>query len=194
MMTIFEPLFILLVLTTIAVLFMAAVAALTGRPANALKLLRRLGIAAAAYFTIVLAVAALGTQKVYHVGDMQCFDDWCITVSGVAHAPAGAGQAWTVTLRISSRAKRVSQRENGAAVYLTDSQHRRFAPDATASEPPLDTRLEPGESVETKRTFQLPPDAAGVSLVFAHEGGFPIGALIIGENEFFHKLAIVKLD
>ncbi|MFI5244756.1 MAG: hypothetical protein ACHQQR_05980, partial [Gemmatimonadales bacterium] len=80
------------------------------------------------------------------------------------------------------------------AVYLTDSLHRRFDPDPAETAVPLDVRVAPGESVDAVRRFDLPADAGGVELVFTHEGGFPIGAFIIGENQLFHKASVVKLD
>jgi hypothetical protein len=194
MMTVFEPLFILLFLATVATLLTAAVAALRGERPRALRILRRLAIGAAVYFAAVLLVAFLSIPPVHHIGEPMCSDDWCITVVNATHTPSGSTQSWNVTLRISSRAKRVEQRENGAAVYLTDSLRRRFDPDPAEASVPLDVRVGPGESLDAMRRFDLPADAAGVELVFTHEGGFPIGAFIIGENQLFHKASIVRLD
>ena len=80
MMNIFEPLFLLLVLVTIITLVTAAVLALSGKLARAGRNLRRLAIGAAVYFAVVMAVSILSPRKVYHLGDTQCFDDWCIAV------------------------------------------------------------------------------------------------------------------
>lgn len=194
MMTIFEPLFLLLFLAAIAALVTAAVAALRGARPRALRILRRLAIGAAAYFATVLLVAFFSIPPVHHIGEAMCFDDWCITVVDAARSPSGSGQSWKVTLRISSRAKRVYQRENDAAVYLTDSRHRRFDPDPSQISVPLDVRVGPGESAVALRRFDLPADAGGIKLVFTHEGGVPIDAFIIGENQFFHHASAVKLD
>lgn len=194
MMTIFEPLFLLLVLASVVTLGRAAVVAVREGPARALRILRRLAIGAGAYMAIVVVVAFVTPQKAYRIGDQQCFDDWCIAVLDARPAHGNAGTNWTLTLRISSRAKRVAQRENGAAVYLTDALHRRFDPAPDAAAVPLDSQLQPGESVDVSRQFTLPPDAAQVGLVFTHNSGFPIGSLIIGENAWFHPLAIVRID
>src|ERR1017187_10402077 len=118
MMTIFEPLFILLFLATVATLLTAAGAALSGQRPRALRILRRLAIGAGMYFAAVLLVAFFTIPPVHRIGEPMCFDDWCITVVDATHVPSGSAQSWKVTLRISSRAKRVEQRENGAAVYL----------------------------------------------------------------------------
>jgi hypothetical protein len=190
MMTVFEPLFILLFLAAFITLVVAAVAAATGRRPRAFTILRRLAICAAVYFAIVLIVAATSTPHVYHIGDPQCFDDWCITIADATEARTDSAETWTVTVRISSRAKRVTQSETGATVYLTDSLHRRF--DLAPGTPvmPLDARLQPGESIESVRFYKLPPDARRVGLVYTHEGVFPIGDFIIGENEWFHKTVV----
>ena len=194
MMTIFEPLFLLLFLATVVTLLTAAVAALRGQRPRALRILRRLAIGAGAYFAAVLLVAFFSTPPVHQVGETMCFDDWCITIADAKPTTTGSGQSWSVKLRISSRAKRITQRENYAAVYLVDSRGRKFHSDPASATVPLDSRVGPGESIEATRVFELPPDASDVRLVFTHEGGFPIWAFIIGENQLFHNATVVKLD
>jgi hypothetical protein len=194
MMTLFEPLFILLVLASLAACVAAAIAALRGERPRARRIVRRLARGAAVYGGVVLAVAFLARPPLHRVGEPLCSDDWCITVTGAKRTDTDSGQAWRVTLRISSRAKRIVQGERYAAVYLTDSRGREFRAGTAEAAVPLDTRLGPGESVDAIRRFELPADATGVRLVFTHEGGFPIGALIVGENEFFHRAAVVRLD
>lgn len=193
-MTIFEPLFILLVLVAVGSLLTAAVLAVRGQGARALRILRRLAYSAGAYFAVVLIVALVTPQRVYRVGEPHCFDDWCLTVTGATRKPAGAAVSWIVTLRVSSRARRITQSEKGAAIYLTDSRRRRFDPVPGASSGALDVRVGPGESAEAAQTFALPPDATDVGVVFFHASGFPIGLFIVGENELFRPGAIVPLE
>lgn len=193
-MTLFEPLFILLVLAAVATLATAAVAALRGQRPRALGILQRLAIGAVFYFAVVLIVAFAAVPAVHRIGEPQCFDDWCITVTAAKRTDSGSVQSWSVTLRISSRAKRVQQRENGAAVHLIDSQGRIYRPDSTDLAVPLDGPVGPGKSFDAARRFALPLDATGVRLVFNHEGGFPIGAFIIGENQIFHDTTVIALE
>lgn len=193
-MTLFEPLFILLFLATVVTVFTAGIAVVRGEIPRALRILRRLGAAAAAYFAVVLIVAFVSVPPIHAIGEPQCFDDWCITVTDAKQATVGTSQKWTVSLRISSRAKRVQQRERGAAVHLVDSQDRKFYPLATDAEVPLDVQVGPGESADATRRFELPADASGVRLVYNHEGGFPIGDFIIGENHLFHDATVVRLQ
>jgi len=73
-------------------------------------------------------VAFISPRKVFRVGEPECSDDWCITVAAAQRTEASSSVTWRVTLRISSRAQRVSQRELGAVVYLTDDRNRRLTP------------------------------------------------------------------
>jgi hypothetical protein len=193
-MNVFEPLFLLLALATIVTIATAAVAALRGQARRAGRILLRLAAYAALYFAIVVIVAFISPRKVFRVGEPECSDDWCITVAAAQRTEASSSVTWRVTLRISSRAQRVSQRELGAVVYLTDDRNRRFDPAPDPSAVPIDVRVGPGESVDAFRTFDVPRDAAHVGLVFVHEGGFPIGSLIMSENQWFHKTPIVPLE
>src|SRR5258708_31545514 len=123
-MTIFEPLFILLFLTVVGALVTAAVLALRGQRDRAGRMVRRLGIGTGVYAAIVV-LTALGTQpRIYHVGKAQCFDDWCITVVDARPDRRADSVAWTVTRRLSSRARRITQHENDAAVSLPNPRHR----------------------------------------------------------------------
>jgi hypothetical protein len=127
-MNIFEPLFLLLVLVTVITLITTAVFAARGKCARAGRILRRLGIGAGVYFVIVITVSIFNPQRVYRVGDTQCFDDWCIQVVGAQWTGAPAVGRYEVTLRLSNRARRVPMGEKGTVVYLLDAQGRRYDP------------------------------------------------------------------
>jgi|SRR5579871_50451 len=192
MMNLFEPLFLLLALTTVITVLTAVVYALTGRFGRAGRILKRLLIGAAVCFSVVIIVSAVQARRIYQVGDPQCFDDWCITVMSGHWIEPPPSQTFEVVLRLSSRAKRVPMGEKGTVVYVTDRERRRFDPRPGAAVP-LDAMLQPGESIDAVRRFDIPRDAAGLGLVFTHEGGFPIGWLIITEGGWFAKPPIVML-
>jgi hypothetical protein len=192
-MSLFDLLFIVLFLISVVTLLTAAIAAIRGRRAAAI--LRVWAICLAIYLTVVAVVALSTPQRVYAVGEDRCFDDWCIAVEAADRSPAPQGILYTVTLRVSSRARRVTQREKGASVYLTDDRGRRFdaVPDPSAT--PLDVPLEPGQAARAKRTLLVPADAHEVGLAFFHEGSscFP-GCFIVGEDSNpLHKHAVVRL-
>jgi hypothetical protein len=190
-MTLFDLLFIVLFLTSVVTLATAAVVAILGRFAKALRILRNWAICFAIYMAIVFTVGLATPQRILQMGEDRCNDDWCLAVKHVEHQ----GSNYTLTLQISSRAKRVSQREKGVNVLLVDSQGRRFSPAPDPAAVPFDVLLQPGEAVETKRWYTLPGDSRDVGVVVAHEGSycFP-GCFIIGdEANPLHKRTIVPV-
>ena len=182
--------FLLCLLIAAVMLLQSAALAIRGQRIRALAKLRNLGIGVAAYFAIVFAVAAASPRKSYRIGDAQCFDDWCIAVTGAART---APDIVKVDLLLSSRAKRVPQGEKGTVVYLLDARGKRYNPQPDPAAIPFDTQLEPGESRETFRRFAVPPDAGSLDLIYTNEGGFPIGFFIIGENDCVHGPPVVRL-
>lgn len=190
----FDLLFIVLFLAAVSTLMVAAWLALRGQFGRARRILLRLLGGAAAYMGVVIAVSLILPRRVVMVGDPQCFDDWCVSIAGFKRAPEGARVAYTVDLRLFSRARRVSQREKNLAVYLTDDRGRRYDPVDDKSAAPFNVLLQPEESVVVSRSFLVPADAAGVGVVITHEGGFPIGWFIIGYDTWFRKPPIAALE
>lgn len=192
-MTIFDLLFLVLVpVSAITLLYAAAVAFLRGR-GYAMRIVRRLGIGVVVYIGIVAAVGLLSPQRVIESGEPWCFDDWCLSVEGVSRTPAPPVDVYRVSLRIFSRARRVSQRARGAWIYVIDRQANRYAPDPDPSATSLEVLLGPGESVTTSRTFRVPEGAGDVGLVTGH-GGCCISTLIIGDDSsLFHKRTYIRL-
>lgn len=177
-----------------ATLPIAAFLAMRRQGARALAILRKICVCAGAYLAVIAIASIFWPRTVLHVGGPQCFDDWCIAVENVSRQPAGGGASYEVTLRLSSRARRISQRENGVAVYLTDNRGQRYDPVPRPSDVPLNVRLGPQESVPATRVFAVPSDAHEPGLVITHEGGFPIGWFIIGYETWFRKPAIVRFE
>lgn len=124
-MNLFEPLFLLLGLVASVALVVAAVRRVRGDRKGARRVLRRLTLGGATYFAVVIATSLLVPQRVYRVGDQQCFDDWCITVSGARWTSQPSGERYEVTLQLSNRARRMPMGERGTVVYLVDAQGQR---------------------------------------------------------------------
>ena len=192
----FEPLFLLLALVTTAALLTALAFGLAGRWRRAGRILRRLAIGAAIYFAIVIVVSLAVKPATPTLHQLRCFDDWCITVNAGARHPSRpvAGGNFVVSLSLTNRARGVPMGEKDAVVYVIDQDRHRYdpVPDATAF--PLDGKIQPGQSVTTYRYFNVPDDRRKLGLVFAHEGGFPIGWLIITEGGWFQKPPAVWLN
>lgn len=192
-MAVFDLLFIALFLAAIGTLIVAIISVIGGRRARALAILRTHAFCIGAYLGIVYIATALSKQVALRVGDPQCSDDWCIAVERVKRTPKKAVTLYDVTLRIFSRARRVAQRETVARdVYLVDANWRRYDPILTGSEVPLNTLLQPGESVTTGRSFELPADDHDIGLMVDRSTVLPI-CVIIGECGAFHKGTIVRI-
>src|SRR3954453_23582946 len=112
-MNLYEPLFPLLVLAAFTALSTAAVWAIAGRRARSLKILVRVGIGAAVYMTVVIAVTAFSARRVVQVGEERCREDWCITVTGWQRGTGDAAANVQVSLRLHSRARRRPMGEKG---------------------------------------------------------------------------------
>ncbi len=194
---IFDLLFIVLFLSAAVALGIAGVAAVSGNGQRARRIFWRVAIGFAVYMGIVCVESLATRQRILNIGDPQCNGEWCIAVAGVERAPTSSGISFSVTLQLSGRARRVAQQENGVIVYLTDAQGRRFDPVPKEYETPLNVLIGPGESVDAVRIFELPWDARDVGLVVDHNSGllgcFP-GCFVITENNWFHKLPVVRLE
>jgi hypothetical protein len=192
-MTIFDLLFLAVVLASAITLITAAVTALFGGRARAVRILRRFGICAIGYIGIVAVVGLLAPRWVIEAGEPWCFDDWCLSVAGVSQTPAPPLVAYHVSLRIFSQARRVSQRALGAWIYVVDQHGNRYAPDPDPSAVSLEVMLGPGESVSTSRTFRVPAGAGELGLVTGH-GPCCITTFIIADpSSLFHKRTYVRL-
>jgi hypothetical protein len=190
-----DLLFIVLFLVAVGTLFAAGWFAARGEFGHARRILLRVLVGAAAYMLVVIVVSLILPRRVVEVGEPQCNDDWCIAIAGYKRVPEGDHAEYKVELRLSSQARRISQRENHVVLYLTDQQGRRYDSVADESQVPFNVLLGPQESVVASRSFVVPGDAAEVGAVIAYEGegGFPIGWLIIGYDTWFRKPPLVKL-
>jgi hypothetical protein len=185
--------FILLFLTAVGTLLTAGFFAAAKKFERSRRFLFRLFVGAALYMLSVVVVSLVLPRRILKPGDMQCFDDWCVSVVGSKTTETNRGVDYYVDLTLFSRARRVAQRENHLAVYLTDKNGRRFDPVPDKSDVPLDVQLQPGQSIILSRRFTLPPDATDVGAVITHEGGFPIGWFILGYDTWFRKPPLIRL-
>ena len=195
-MTLFDLVFLASFLTAACTLVVGLVAMVRGHRTRARLLVRRVGVGVAIYFAIVLAVSAFTPQRYLRRGDLECSDDWCISVTTIRRARSGGVDLYDVTFQLICRARRVAQRERFVTAYLLDDRGRRYFPLPDPKSVPFDTLLQAGEAVTAVREFQLPGDAHAVGVVVSRSapGRFP-GCCIIGdENSFFHRRSIIRLD
>jgi hypothetical protein len=193
-MTPFDLLFILVFLTSVFLLGWIAVAAVRGRRAVAARTLRFLASGLAGYMIVVLLVGLATPQQKLPPGQAQCSDDWCIAVTHVSAEPGTPpDRRVDVEFTLSSRARRITQRERFVTVYLRDSDGHRYDPAQSADQPPFDVLLGPGQSLSTHRLFVVPDDVHDLGVVVTREGdlAFP-RCCIIGEGPL-HKPPITPL-
>lgn len=185
-MGVFDLVLILTVLASLATLITVAIIAVTGRLALAGRMLVGWGLCVAAYLCLVVVVSLFTHPRLLAIAESACFDDWCIAVDHIdkAAAPGAETQTYSVTFRLSSRARRITQRERNFVAYIRDAEGRRYDTSPVTMGEPFDVQLGPGQSVRTTRVYQLPATAQNPQLVLAHEGGFPIGWFIIGQGPF----------
>jgi hypothetical protein len=190
-MSIFDLFFIVCFLASLVTLLTAVVTLIRGQRVKALKILKRFGICLAIYMCIVVVVALATPRRLVNLGEARCFDDWCISIDRAEHR----GTTYKVSVQLSSRARRVAQRERGIRLFLTDSQGRRFDPVPDPSAIPMDVLLQPGQTVETQRSFTVPDDARDVGAAVVHEGSycFPTCFIIGDEENPLHKRTLVPL-
>jgi hypothetical protein len=190
----FDLLFIGVFFATLVSLVLIALAVWRRQYARALSRLRRLAIAVGVYLGGVVLVSVVSPRRELHVGDGQCWDDWCLAVTTVRSRAGDGTLTYELTFRISSRARRRAQRARDTQVYLTDDLGRRYDPVPDPAAVPFDVLLQPGEDVTVTRVFHLPSDARDPTLVATHGGWFP-GLFIIGDTaSLFHKPTIVRLE
>lgn len=193
-MTLFDLLFLLLFFAALATLFTVGWLALRKQFTRARVILRRLLLLTGVYMAIVIAVSLFSPRRILTGDGRQCFDDWCIAVTGVRHSSENNAAKYSIDLRLSSRARRVTQRENNLSVYLTGSRNERYAPITDSSATPFNIPLQPRQSVIVSRSFVVPAAAKAVGLVITHEGAFPIGWFIVGYDTWFRKPALLPLE
>lgn len=193
-MNLFELLFIAVFVGSVGMLVFAGVAALLGRRSRSLAILRGVGVVAAIYLGILIVVSLVSPGRVLNVGDDQCWDDWCLTVTDVQRSTTNDGNRSVVTLRISSRARRIAQRGSNTHVYVMDSLGRKYESLPDPSEIPFDVLLQPQEAITTTRIVELPFDASAPALVATHGGGFPSWFIIGDPSSLFHRKTVVCLD
>lgn len=212
-MTIFDLVFIVVFLGTVAVLVTVLVRALRRRLTQAVRLLAVYGVFLALYLCVVIAVSLATPQRFIDMGEDRCFDDWCVAVESVDTASVleqgeqitkANGTFYVVTLRLSNHARGRAQRASSAAVYLRDDQQRRHdvsrqGQNAYEAEhgptAPLTASLPLGQSLITVRVFDAPVNAHILGLTIEHPVGFGPGVFIIGDDSsLMHKRTLIRLQ
>jgi hypothetical protein len=203
-MTLCDLVFILLVLGSV---FSLLVSAFLWRRRASRKILVALASVWGAYLAILAVTDVLSSEKVFKVGEDECFDEMCFAVAGLQTLPERAfspattsvSRLYIVTIRVVSHARGRVQAEGGlrgrlydGGTYINVSAVAQKAYDAQHGESPrLTQRIAPGESIDSVLVFDVPQRITHPALSLDH--GFTPGYFVIGESPFFHKPNIHQL-
>jgi hypothetical protein len=149
-----------------------------------------------AYLMILAVVSLRQKQRVVGLGQDQCFDEMCFTVTGVEEVPGflirDGRRLIRVTVRVSNRGHK-AESEKLIQAYLVDVQGRIWGESSGIAGVPLTTKVTPGESVVSQPVFAVAADATGLGLVFTH-GRWQPGVLVIGDSDsWLHRPTVVPL-
>lgn len=190
-MTIWDLVFLGSVLLELSLLVLLAVRAVRRQWNGLRRAARFAGLYAAAYATALVFVSLMTPRRYLPAGQSHCFDDWCVAALSAERSPTATGPIWTVTLEVSSVAKRVRQRARDASAQMEDTHGHRYNACVTPR-PALSNEIGPGESFRTLLSFCLPAQAIPAGVVI-HHGAFP-GAVIIGDDQsFLHPPTLARV-
>ena len=149
------------------------------------------------YLCVLVAVSLAQRQRVVAIGEPQCFDDMCFTVTRVEQLPGFLIRDGRRLVRVSVRVTnqgRKAQSEKLIRVYLVDAQARRWEMSPGVDGVPLTTRVMAAESVVSEPVFKVAANATELRLVFTHGGSQP-GVLVIGDSDsWLHRRTVVRLQ
>lgn len=150
-----------------------------------------------AYLCVLVAVSLGQRQRVVAMGEPQCFDEMCFTVTKVEELPGflirDGRRLVRVSVRVTNRGRK-AQSEGLIWAYLVDAQGRRWQESPGVNGVGLTARVVGGESVVSEPVFKVAADATGLGLVFTHGWRQP-GVLVIGDSDsWLHRRTVVELE
>ena len=120
--------------------------------------------ALAFYFVAATTIWWVSPGRIIKLGDSYCWDLWCMGIDKVNATPRGQEMIYKIDVHFFSDANTVKTSTDDALVYLVDDRGRRFSLVDDRSVTPINTRLDPGQSLNTSLTFVAPPDATHLFL------------------------------
>jgi hypothetical protein len=150
----------------------------------------------AVYLFVLAGVSTLQPQRVLPIGEPQCFDEMCFTVTSVQELPGflirDGRRLVRVSVKVANRGRK-AQSEGLIEAYLVDSQGRLWEESHGVNGIGLTARVSGGESVVSEPVFKVAADATGLGLILTH-GRWQPGVLVIGDSDsWLHKKTMVDL-
>jgi hypothetical protein len=148
------------------------------------------------YVCVLVGVSLGQRQRVVAIGEPQCFDEMCFTVTGVEEVPGFLIRDGRRLVRVSVQVTnqgRKAQSEGLIWAYLVDAKGRWWEESPGVNGVGLTVRVAGGQSVVSEPVFKVAADATGLGLVFTHGRRQP-GVLVIGDSDsLLHKKTVVEL-
>ena len=148
------------------------------------------------YLCVLVGVSLRQKQKVVALGEPQCFDEMCFTVSRVEEVPGSLIRDGRRLLRVTvlvTNHGRSAESEGLIQAYLIDMQGRRWEESRGVNGVRLNARVGGGQTVLSEPVFKIAGDATGLRLVFTHGWKQP-GVLVIGDSDsVLHRRTVVDL-
>lgn len=193
-MTLSDLLFALLFLFTLVALVAALVAVWRRKARRAILTLAVLAATHSLYFDTLLTLSLTTRGLALAPGEFLWSDDWGIAAISDANDTSDPdATTHLVTVRISSRAGRIAQREHGVRLYVTDDSGARYDAVPELSSGQTDALLQPNESIDLTRAFRIPTRAKNPRLVISRGVSFPGIVIIGGDDSLFHERPSVRL-
>lgn len=156
----FVLLFAYLVTLVTAIGLLTSAGMLVARKFRAAAKVAGTSISALALYVVAASLISwVSPQRVIKLGDSYCWDLWCMGIDTVNATPRGGEMVYKVDVHFFSDANTVKTGTDDALVYLVDDRGRRFPLVDDPSVIPINTRLDPGQSLKTSLTFVTPADA-----------------------------------
>lgn len=201
-MTIFDLIFIVCGLVIFGALLRGLYLAARGRLRDSGRVFGQVGAGATGYVSVLIIVSLVTPARQVAPGEAHCFDDFCVTIDSASRRSAADGASRVIVSgRLTSRAARRRQRENGLYGMLIDDRGAWHAMSPAGQRDlegsglgggGLNGFVEPLGQTPFKIAFDGVGSSRTVRFVARH-GWFP-GALIIGgEESLLHSPSAVEL-
>jgi hypothetical protein len=148
------------------------------------------------YMTALVTVALLTPRTIVSIGDIYCWDSWCLGVEQVNAAPQGENILYTAEVRIVSehnKASRVPADQAKRFFEVLDERGRSYPLLQNASFVDANVTLNHGESVKSSLTFLAPANARELYLLGNDVGPPWVYLAIGGDRAPLHRRALLRI-
>ncbi len=148
------------------------------------------------YLGVLMGVSLVQKQRVVAIGETQCFNNICFTVTGMEEVPRfvprDGRRLVRVSIRVTNRG-RSAQSNSLMKAYLVDGQERRWKESSGVNGVNLTAKVAADSSVTSEPVFEIAGDATELGLVLT-QGWRQPGVLVIGDSDsVMHRRTMVKL-